>query len=90
MKTIAVAESMEESLAFVPGKNLQEKFSRLLENTLVLHLRECEDHLFKYESKYGMDASSFIDVYCNVENGRFDCSLICSGKRVFGYDKVLE
>ncbi|MGA7878534.1 MAG: hypothetical protein WCA08_22940 [Desulfoferrobacter sp.] len=63
MKTITVAESMEESLAFVPGNDLQEKFSRLLENTLVLHLRECEDYLFRYESKYGMDFSNFAELW---------------------------
>ena len=55
MKTITIADEMEEGLELVPGKDLQEKFSRLVENTLVLHLRECEDYLFKYESKYGMD-----------------------------------
>ena len=63
MKTIALAENMEESLSLVPGKDLQEKLFRLLENTLVLHLRECEDYLFKYESKYGMDFTNFAELW---------------------------
>ena len=37
-----------------------------------------------------LDASSFIDIYCNVENGRFDFSLIQSGKRICGYDNLPE
>ena len=37
-----------------------------------------------------IDASFFIDTYCNVNNGRFDCSLIRSGKLVFGYDNLQE
>jgi hypothetical protein len=37
-----------------------------------------------------LDASSFIDMYCNVENGRFDFSLIHSGKRICGYDNLTE
>jgi len=37
-----------------------------------------------------LDASSFIDMYCNVENGRFDFSLIQSGKRVCGYDNLFD
>jgi hypothetical protein len=63
VKTIALAGHMEESLALVPGKDLQEKFSRLVENTLVLQLRECEDYLFKYESKYGMDFTYFAELW---------------------------
>ena len=52
MKTIALADDIVESLALVPGKDVEEKISRLLENTFVLNLRECEDYLFKFESKY--------------------------------------
>ncbi len=59
MKTITLADKMEEGLDLVPGKDLQEKFSKLIENTIVLHLRECEDYLFKYESKYRMDFTNF-------------------------------
>ena len=33
MKTIALADDMVDSLALVPGKDVEEKFSRLLENT---------------------------------------------------------
>jgi len=37
-----------------------------------------------------IDARHLIDIYCNVENGRFDLSLIDSGRRVFGYDNLSE
>ena len=37
-----------------------------------------------------LDASSFIDMYCNIENGRFDFSLIQSGRRACGYDNLPE
>jgi hypothetical protein len=63
MKTIALADDMVESLALVPGKDVEEKFSRLLENTFVLNLRECEDYLFRFESKYGMDFKSFAELW---------------------------
>jgi hypothetical protein len=63
MKTFALADNMVESLKLVPGKDIQEKLSRLLENSLVLQLRECEDYLFKFESKYGMDFSGFADLW---------------------------
>jgi hypothetical protein len=37
-----------------------------------------------------IDASFFIDIYCNTGNRRFDFSLIHSGKRIFGYDNLPE
>ena len=63
MKTIALADDMVENLALVPGKDVEEKISRLLENTFVLNLRECEDYLFRFESKYGMDFKSFAELW---------------------------
>jgi hypothetical protein len=63
MKTIALADDMVNNLALVPGKDVEEKISRLLENTFVLNLRECEDYLFKFESKYGMDFKSFAELW---------------------------
>lgn len=63
MKTIALADNLLDSLELVPGKDFQEKLSRLLENSLVLHLRECEDYLLKLESKYGMDFKSFAELW---------------------------
>lgn len=63
MKTIALADDMVDSLALVPGKDVEENFSRLLETTFVLNLRECEDYLFKFESKYGMDFKSFAELW---------------------------
>ena len=33
------------------------------ENTFVLHLKECEEYLFRYESKYGMDFPTFVELW---------------------------
>jgi len=35
-----------------------------------------------------INADTFIDVYANIENGRYDFSLIKDSKRIFGYDNL--
>lgn len=37
-----------------------------------------------------INASFFIDIYCNAEKGRFDFALIQSAKRIFGYDNLAQ
>lgn len=63
MKTITLAEDILDNLAFVRGQDLQEKLTRLIENNILLQLKECEDFHFKFESKYGMDFSTFAEVW---------------------------
>lgn len=63
MKTITLAEDILDKLAFVRGRDIQEKITQLIENNLLLQLKECEDFLFKFESKYGMDFATFAEIW---------------------------
>jgi len=63
MKTITLAEDILDNLAFVRGRDIQEKLTQLIENNLLLQLKECEDFLFRFESKYGMDFSTFAEIW---------------------------
>jgi hypothetical protein len=58
MKTITIAEDFLEGLDFVQGKNTQEKIFHLIVNNVLLRLRECDESLFQFESRYGMDFES--------------------------------
>lgn len=59
MKTITISEDLLSKLETVEGKEINEKILNLLETNVLMRLRECEDMIFKYESKYGMDFESF-------------------------------
>jgi hypothetical protein len=59
MKTVNIAEDLLEGLDFVQGKSIQEKIFQLVVNNVLLRLKECEESLFQFESKYGMDFESF-------------------------------
>lgn len=59
MRAVNLAEDLLDDLKIVQGKNIQEKISHLIENNIMLQLKECEEFLFKFESKYGMDFESF-------------------------------
>jgi len=63
VKTIILAEDILDNLAFVRGRDIQEKLTQLIENNLLLQLKECEDFLFRFESKYGMDFATFAEVW---------------------------
>lgn len=63
MGTITLAEDILDNLEFVRGRDIQEKLAHLIENNLLLQLRECEDFLFKFESKYGMDFAAFAETW---------------------------
>ena len=59
MEKISIAEDLLEGLDFVQGKNVQEKIFHLIVNNVLLRLKECEESLFQFESRYGMDFESF-------------------------------
>ena len=63
MKTSTLAEDILDNLAFVRGRDIQEKITQLIENNLLLQLKECEDFIFKFESKYGMDFATFAAIW---------------------------
>lgn len=59
MKTINIAEDLLDGLDFVQGNNAQEKIFHLIVNNVLLRLKECEESLFQFESRYGMDFEIF-------------------------------
>lgn len=59
MEKISIAEDLLEGLDFVQGKNVQEKIFHLIVNNVLLRLKECEESLFQFESRYGMEFESF-------------------------------
>lgn len=59
MKTITVSESLIEKLNIVKGSKFDEKIFNLLETNALMRLKECEELIFGFESKYGMDFESF-------------------------------
>jgi hypothetical protein len=69
----AFVDELEELMAeFFPLATLETVYSRVNRSSLRLVL----------------DADLFIDIYFNADNGRFDFTLIRTGKRVFGYDNL--
>ena len=63
MGTINLAEDLMESLGLVQGKDIEEKISHLIETNILLQLRECEEHLFRFESRYGMAFEGFAQAW---------------------------
>ncbi|MEK6656745.1 MAG: hypothetical protein AABY79_03675 [Nitrospirota bacterium] len=59
MKTISLSEELLDKLEIVEGKKLDEKINNLLETNTLMRLKECEDKIFEFESKYGMDFEGF-------------------------------
>jgi hypothetical protein len=59
MTTFTLSENIAEKFNFVPGKNIEDKIANLLENNILYQLKECEDYIFKFETKYGMDFDTF-------------------------------
>ena len=54
MGTINLAEDLMESLGLVQGRDLEEKISYLIESNILFQLKECEELLFRFESRYGI------------------------------------
>ena len=59
VRTITVSEALLDNLNIVEGDRFDEKLLRLLETNALMRLKECEERLFGFESKYGMDFDSF-------------------------------
>lgn len=59
MKTISLSEELLDKLKIVEGKDIDEKIFNLIETNILLRLKECEEWIFKFESKYGMDFENF-------------------------------
>lgn len=50
---------MFEKLNVVKGGKFDGKIFNLLETNVLMRLRECEERIFGFESRYGMDFESF-------------------------------
>lgn len=59
MKTISLSEELLDKLKIVEGKDLDEKIFNRIETNILLRLKECEEWIFKFESKYSMDFENF-------------------------------
>ncbi len=59
MVNIALSEKLVEKLKTVEGKEIDEKILNLLETNVLTRLRECEERIFEFESRYGMDWQNF-------------------------------
>ena len=59
MKTIILSEKVYDKLKVVEGKEIDEKIFYLLETNALMRLKECEEHIFRFEVKYRMDYKGF-------------------------------
>lgn len=59
MKNIGLSEKLIDKLKIVEGDEFDEKIFNLLETNALLRLKECEDKIFNFESKYGLDFEKF-------------------------------
>ncbi len=59
MKTVELPEEILRKLEQVEGKDLAEKIVNLLKQRIFAQLRECDEQILRYETKYGMDFTEF-------------------------------
>lgn len=59
MKTIGLSEEIFDKLKIIEGDEFDKKISNLLEANALMRLKECEEKLFDFEAKYGMDFEIF-------------------------------
>ena len=59
MKTVKLPEGVLAELDRIEGKNLTAKIINLLQQRISMQLRECDEQILKYETKYGMNYEQF-------------------------------
>lgn len=59
MKMVELPEEILEKLEQVEGTDFSEKIINLLKQRVLAQLRECDEQILKYETKYGMDFEQF-------------------------------
>ncbi|GAX61212.1 anti-anti-sigma regulatory factor [Candidatus Scalindua japonica] len=59
MKAINLSEKVYDKLKIIEGKEIDEKIFHLLETNALLRLKECEEQIFRFEARYGMDYKDF-------------------------------
>ncbi len=63
MQTVSISDKLLDKLKYIEGKELDEKILNLLKTNALMRLKECEERIFEFESKYGMDFGSFKNVW---------------------------
>ncbi len=56
---VSIPEKLFDKLKIVEGKEIDEKILNLLETNALMRLKECENSIFEFESKHGMDFDNF-------------------------------
>lgn len=59
VKTVKLPDRVVEKLQEVEGKDLTEKIVTLLQQRIAAQLRDCDEQILKYETRYGMDYAQF-------------------------------
>jgi hypothetical protein len=59
METVSLARRITRILDVFHGKDYEEKIERLTQETLSSKLRECNEEILKFETKYGMAFEDF-------------------------------
>ncbi len=59
MQSLSLSEELLDKLKHVEGKEFNEKILNLLKTNALMRLKECEEQIFGFEAKYGMDFESF-------------------------------
>ncbi|BCB96535.1 hypothetical protein JZK55_14570 [Dissulfurispira thermophila] len=59
MKTISLSEEILDKLKIIEGKEIDEKIFNLLETNALMRLKECEERIFEFESRHGLDFEMF-------------------------------
>ena len=69
IQTINVSDAIIENMVYIPGGNIDEKMTNLMVSSFRLQLRECEEAIYRYEAKYGMEFTQFADAF---DGGEFE------------------
>lgn len=59
MPTLNISEKLLNNLKKIEGKEIDEKILNLLRANVLMRLKECEERIFLFESKYGTDFEGF-------------------------------
>ncbi|MBM4055976.1 MAG: hypothetical protein FJ264_15190 [Planctomycetes bacterium] len=57
--TITISKEIVERLKIIDGDSIEAKLVNLLKKGIVSQLKECEDFILNYETKYGMSYEQF-------------------------------
>jgi hypothetical protein len=59
MSAIAIPENIIHILNIIPGETNEEKLLQLLADNAIGKIKECDNHIIEFETKYGMSFTEF-------------------------------